>query len=318
MMIQITTPSRLHITLIDLNASLGRVDGGVGLTLDEPCIKISAQKTNESVFITGNTEHLERMKKAAQAVIPEGKGIHISAETTYLSHVGLGSGTQSALAAGWAVNQLYDLGLSIREIAAIVGRGGTSGIGVESFEHGGFIVDGGHRFNDKGAFSPSAASHVPPGPVLFRYDFPDWPVVVAIPNLKGASDKHEVDIFQEYCPIPLHEVQAVSHIILMEMLPSLVEADMASFGDALNRIQDVGFKQREVNLQKKEVRQCMKIMKEAGAYGAGMSSFGPTVFCISEEPEQVKGAVSEYLESTIGGEVFMTTANNSGAKTIYK
>ncbi|MBE0524017.1 MAG: beta-ribofuranosylaminobenzene 5'-phosphate synthase [Methanosarcinales archaeon] len=317
-MIRITTPSRLHITLIDLNATLGRVDGGVGLTLERPCMKISAQKINEGVFVTGSSEHLERMKKAAEAVIPEGDGVHISIETSYRSHVGLGSGTQSALAAGWAVNQLYELGLEVREIAALVGRGGTSGIGLESFEHGGFIVDGGHRFADKGAFSPSAASRVPPGPVLFRHDFPDWPVVVAIPHLKGASDEREVDIFREYCPIPLHEVQAVSHIILMEMLPSVVEADMASFGDALNRIQDVGFKQREVALQPREVRQCMNVMKEAGAYGAGMSSFGPTVFCVAEEPEQVKGAVSEYLESSIGGEVFVTTANNSGAQAIYK
>lgn len=317
-MIQITTPSRLHITLIDLNAALGRVDGGVGLTLEKPYMKISAQKINEGVSVTGSSEHLERMKKAAEAVIPEGGGIHISIETSYQSHVGLGSGTQSALAAGWAVNQLYELGLEVRKITALVGRGGTSGIGLESFEHGGFIVDGGHRFADKGAFSPSAASRVLPGPVLFRHDFPDWPVVVAIPHLKGASDEREVDIFHEYCPIPLHEVQAVSHIILMEMLPSIVEADMVSFGDALNRIQDVGFKQREVALQPGKVRQCMKIMKEAGAYGAGMSSFGPTVFCVAEEPEQVNGAVSEYLESTIGGEVFVTTANNSGAQTIYK
>jgi beta-ribofuranosylaminobenzene 5'-phosphate synthase len=316
-MIQITTPSRLHITLIDLNASLGRVDGGVGLTIEQPCMRISAQKINEGVFVKGNNEHLDRMKKAAEAVIPEGKGIHISAETSYLSHVGLGSGTQSALAAGWAVNQLYDLGLGVREIAALVGRGGTSGIGVESFEHGGFIVDGGHKFADKGAFSPSAASRVSPGPVLFRHDFPDWPVVVAIPHLKGASDKYEVDIFKKYCPIPLHEVQAVSHIILMEMLPAVVEEDIANFGDALNRIQEVGFKQREVSLQPREVRQCMNIMREAGAYGAGMSSFGPTMFCVAEEPEQVKCAVSEYLEYAIGGEVFVTRANNSGAKTIY-
>lgn len=317
-MIEITTPSRLHLTLIDLNASLGRVDGGAGLSLERPGMKISALETNGGVSVTGDSEHLERMKQAAETVIPEGGGIHIQVETSYPSHVGLGSGTQSALAAGWAVNQMYGLGMGVREIAALVGRGGTSGIGVEAFEHGGFIVDGGHRFSDKGAFSPSAASRVPPGPVLFRHDFPDWPVVVAIPRLKGASDKHEVDIFKKHCPIPLHEVQAVSHIILMKMLPALMEEDMVSFGDAVNRIQEVGFKQREVALQQREVTQCMHIMREAGACGAGMSSFGPTVFCVAEESEKVKDAVSEYLTSTIGGEVFVTRASNTGAKTIVK
>ncbi|MDG6251663.1 chorismate pyruvate-lyase family protein, partial [Methanocalculus sp.] len=32
----VDTPSRLHIGLIDLNGSIGRVDGGVGITLDRP------------------------------------------------------------------------------------------------------------------------------------------------------------------------------------------------------------------------------------------------------------------------------------------
>ena len=315
-MIQITTPSRLHITLIDLNASLGRVDGGVGLTLDTPSMKLSARETNEGVFVTGSGD-LGRIRSAAEAVIPEGKGIHITIEDAYPDHVGLGSGTQGALAAGWAVNVMYDLGLGVREVAAKVGRGGTSGIGVESFEHGGFIVDGGHRFADKGAFSPSAASRVPPGPVLFRHDFPDWPLVVAIPDLKGASSQREVDIFKQYCPLPLEEVQAVSHIILMEMLPSLVEEDIHAFGDAVNRIQDVGFKQREVGLQAEEVRRCMEIMREQGACGAGMSSFGPTVYAVTEDPGNVKKAVSEYLESTIGGRVFVTRARNTGAETVY-
>ncbi|MEZ5334482.1 MAG: hypothetical protein R2741_04185 [Methanolobus sp.] len=48
-----------------------------------------------------------------------------------------------------AVNELYNLGKSVRELAIAVGRGGTSGIGVASFEMGGFIVDGGHRFSDR-------------------------------------------------------------------------------------------------------------------------------------------------------------------------
>jgi len=164
--------------------------------------------------------------------------------------VGLGSGTQSALAAGWAVNLTFGLSLSVRDVAAKVGRCGTSGIGVEAFEHGGFIVDGGHRFADKGAFSPSAASKVPPGPVLFRHDFTDWPLIVAIPDLKGASSQREIDIFKQYCPIPFGEVQAVSLIILMNMLPSIIKADMQAFGDALNHIHEVGFKDYLILIKK--------------------------------------------------------------------
>ena len=55
---------------------------------------------------------------------------------------------------------------------------------------------------------------------------------------------------------------------------------------------DLGLGVREVGLQTDEVRQCMDIMREQGAYGAGMSSFGPTVYAVVEEPGEVKKAVA--------------------------
>jgi len=70
-------------------------------------------------------------------------------------------------------------------------------------------------------------------------------------------------------------------------------------------------------LQAEEVRRCMEIMREQGACGAGMSSFGPTVYAVAEDPGNVKNAVSEYLGSTIGGRVFVTRARNTGAETVF-
>ncbi|MCE8423828.1 MAG: beta-ribofuranosylaminobenzene 5'-phosphate synthase, partial [Candidatus Methanoperedens sp.] len=134
-MLTITTPSRLHLALIDMNASIGRVDGSIGLTLDEPAIKIRARKS-DIVEITGKSEHYECMRNSVKALLPDGEGIRISIEKDYPSHIGLGSGTQGSLAAGMAVNVLYDLGLPIHEVAVKVGRGGTSGIGVAAFKNG--------------------------------------------------------------------------------------------------------------------------------------------------------------------------------------
>jgi len=311
-MIEIITPSRLHITLIDLNADIGRVDGGIGLTLDEPCIHITAEKSKYTI-ITGNSKLANRMKKSADLVAEAlGSGIHIDIKKDYPSHVGLGSGTQSALAAGMAVNKLYDLGLSVNSIAIKVGRGGTSGIGVASFEKGGFILDGGHKFKEKKAFSPSAASKAPPAPVLFQKDFPDWNIVLAIPNLKGAFSAREVDIFQKYCPIPLKEVQTLCHIILMQMLPAIVEEDIVEFGSAINKIQEIGFKRREVELQSPKIKELIKLMQEY-CYGAGMSSFGPVVYGIADHPNKVKSTIQKFLDDTLGGEVRVTKARNEGA-----
>jgi len=292
-----------------MNASKGRVDGGIGLTLDRPVISIRAGRS-DIIEITGNSEHIERMRNSARMLLPESAGINITIGKDYPSHVGLGSGTQAALAAGVAVNRLYDLGLNVYEIAARIGRGGTSGIGVAAFENGGFILDGGHKFSEKKAFLPSAASKLPPPPVLLRKDFPDWDILIAIPEEKGASLKNEINIFQEVCPVPLREVEELSHTILMQLLPALVEEDIDNFGKSINTIQELGFKKYEVELQPCS-NELMHALREAGAYGVGMSSFGPAVYAFGEDIENLKKVAEDFLREN--GQVFVTKPRNKGA-----
>jgi beta-ribofuranosylaminobenzene 5'-phosphate synthase len=317
-MIKVKSPSRIHMGLIDMNAELGRVDGGVGISIDHPHVVISAQIADD-IEIIGNSSIAPRMKAAAKALLPKGQGVRVTIEEDMPPHVGCGSGTQAALSVAAAVNRLYDLGLSVRELAIAVGRGGTSGIGVASFEKGGFIVDGGHKFVDKGSFSPSSASKTPPAPVIFREDFPDWEIILALPGEDmhiGAHDAQEVDIFRKECPIPLHEAQAVSHIVLMKMMPAIMEKDIESFGQATNYLQTIGFKQREVQLQHQAVRDLIELLQDSGAYGAGMSSFGPVVYAFTNNPEDAANLQEDaqaFLDNTIGGKVIITKANNTGA-----
>lgn len=308
-MLRIRTPSRIHLTLIDLNGSIGRVDGGAGITLEEPYIEIVADKS-DTVSVTGDLELNERMRKACEAVCP-GKGATIQIKKSYWNHIGLGSGTQAALAAGTAMSLLYGLKLSPRDIAFAVGRGGTSGIGIGSFESGGFILDGGHRMSCKDAFKPSSfSSGVPPAPVLTRYDFPGWDIVLAVPYSKGAYDVYEKDMFRRLCPIPLGEVQQLSHIILMQMLPAIIEKDIDSFGKAINSIQEVGFKKRELDLQP-GARELIEVMRSAGAAGAGMSSFGPAIYGITDSPGKVEAAIKSFKRDCA---IIRTKAKNTGAE----
>lgn len=308
-MLKIKTPSRIHMTLIDMNGSLGRVDGGIGITLEEPNIVITAKKS-DSVEVRGDPELNERMKKACEVVCP-GCGIEIDIKKSYWNHIGLGSGTQAALAAGMAISALYDLNLSPRAIAGKVGRGGTSGIGIGSFERGGFILDGGHRMEAKSAFLPSSFSKgVPPAPILCQRDFPDWDIVLAIPLAKGAHDLYEKDVFANLCPIPQNEVEKLCRVILMQMLPALAEADMDTFGRAVNAIQDIGFKRHEVDLQP-TARGLIEALRNGGAAGAGLSSFGPAVYAITDQPRKVEAAAKSFDKDCV---VITTRARNKGAE----
>lgn len=307
-MLEITTPSRLHITLIDLNASLGRMDGGVGLALEKPRIRLLAARSSE-ISVEGPAK--ERYREAARRVLNHlglKGGVKITVEEAFPQHVGLGSGTQIALAAGSAVARLYGAELGAREIARLVGRGGTSGIGVAAFEAGGFILDGGHSLKVKKDFLPSSASKAPPPPVIARHDFPDWRLALILPR-EGASfaGAREVDVFKRYCPIPLREVRRLSHLLLMKLLPALVEEDIEAFGEGINAIQGLGFKKIEVELQHPKVRELLRTAQKY-SYGAGMSSFGPVIYCLPREEEKL-------LESIPLGEaeVIFTKARNRGA-----
>jgi beta-ribofuranosylaminobenzene 5'-phosphate synthase len=60
----------------------------------------------------------------------------------------------------------------------------------------------------------------------------------------------------------------------------------------------------------------MALMQESGAYGAGMSSFGPAVYAVvdnKEDASNIREDVQDLLDSTIGGKVMITRANNKGA-----
>jgi beta-ribofuranosylaminobenzene 5'-phosphate synthase len=97
----------------------------------------------------------------------------------------------------------------------------------------------------------------------------------------------------------------------MEMLPAVVEQDIESFGHSIDRVQTLGFKRRELELQP-FCAGLVQFMRENGALGAGMSSFGPAVYGITES-KGLQAAVQRYLYDTIGGEVHAVRARNSGA-----
>jgi beta-ribofuranosylaminobenzene 5'-phosphate synthase len=320
--IKVKTPSRLHFTLIDLNGSLGRIDGGIGVTLNYPNVIIEAE-TADSIIVEGEEKELAEpiTRKAVDGISP-GSGIKIKVESTIPEHVGLGSKTQLSLAIATAVNRISGSGFSVRELVRMVSRAGTSGIGVAAFERGGFILDSGHTFGSgkqKEKFSPSSASRAPPAPVIMRQDVPeDWFFVIGIPNVdKGAHGAREVEIFEKYCPVPLEEVEKLSHLILMKTLPALMDKDIETFGNSLYEIQKIGFKKIEVELQDPEVKKLIDFMIMKGAYGAGVSSFGPAVYGLVsglEAAEKLSLETNLFFKKHTGGMVFISGVNNSGVE----
>ncbi|MCE2402594.1 beta-ribofuranosylaminobenzene 5'-phosphate synthase [Candidatus Poribacteria bacterium] len=315
--VRISTPARLHFSLIDLNGQLGRIDGGFGLAITEPNFKIVAEASTEIHVESAAYRERACAILAKLQTIYQFPGIKLKFISEIPTHSGFGSGTQLSLGIAAAVNILYDLKLSVLELANAVGRGGTSGIGVAAFETGGFIVDGGHRYPEqKSSFLPSsAADDISPPPILFQHAFPKWPLLIVLPNCSRIYGEEELELFRTLCPQPPSVAPKLSHLLLLQLLPAILEKDMLSFGKALNEIQTFGWKRVEIDAQGAELQQTLEFLQANGALGAGVSSWGPAICAVSEEIEKLKRGTEEYLTNLPnGGTCFITYANNTGAE----
>lgn len=321
----VEAPSRLHLGLIDMNGALGRVDGGIGITLREPRILLQAEESAEAYVGGGDADCrdviLHAAKKTVAALRLPGSAA-FKLQEWYPRHAGLGSGTQLGLSAARALTLLYGQDTPTRELAGIIGRGGTSGIGTAAFESGGLVIDGGHRFGTPGGknvFSPSAASTgIPPARVTVRHAFPDdWRIILVIPAQAGMiSGSREEELFRTCCPVPLADVQAICHEVLMGVLPSLVEHDLDRFAASINRIQELGFKSAEIGVQSPLIREILALLRDAGAPAAGMSSFGPALYAIGDgNMSGIEDAARRFLDEHGGGMVIRSGGRNSGADT---
>jgi beta-ribofuranosylaminobenzene 5'-phosphate synthase len=319
----VRTPSRLHVTLLDMHGGSGRVDGGIGIALEDPAILLEVEHSPGLEIHGADDRAVRFIRQVAKSVLSRlgmGGSVRITVRDQFPAHTGLGSGSQLALATARAITELYGKPLPATTLARMTGRGGTSGIGTAAFDLGGFIIDGGHTFGsgrDKTDFRPSSASRgIRPPAVTVRHEFPpDWGILLVVPDLPaGANGSAELDIFRQFCPVPLSEVQELCHEVLMRMLPGIAERDLDLFGSSINAVQGLGFKKVEIGLQPQEIPGLLDVLRQAGAAGAGMSSFGPTLYAVSDTgmPALEQAALS-FMKETCGGTTLITSARNTGA-----
>ena len=310
MKVQVKTPARLHLGLIDMNGDLGRMFGGLGVGIDHPNIIVEAQNA-ENFSVTGQETELATIlaKRFFSAYKVQPK-VHINVVQAFPSHIGLGSGTQFSLAIATALATLLDVEATIPELAVAMGRARRTAVGTSIFERGGFVVDGGKNLN---------ATNCPP--LIYRQPFPsEWRFIVAVPNLKeGLSNSEENHAFDRLTKMPAEDVGQICRLIMLKLLPALAEKDIESFGNALTKIQIITgnhFAQAQGGTYASPgAAECIEFLKKAGTYGVGQSSWGPALYGVvkKEEAKAVLLKVKAYLHGGVGGQAFIAKANNKGA-----
>jgi beta-RFAP synthase len=311
--VTIKTPSRLHFSMIDLRGDLGRIHGSVGVAIDNPNISLIAKKT-PSLKVEGLRQR--RVAEFAKIILKKYSvkgGAYINVITDVPEHSGFGSGTQLGLAVGIAISELYSLNLTVEEVAFDLNRSMRSGIGTYAFKHGGFIVDGGRKKNiDKG---------VPP--LIFRADVPDdWLFIIGLPKINHRkSGSTEKESFNRLNLPPNHLIGEISHIVLMQMIPAILEEDSVTFGRAMTNI-DYKFGEFWMDVQGGRfshpiIEAGISFLLENGALGVGQSSWGPAFYGLVKGQKQasiLRSQLSEFLNSNgKSGEAFVAVPNNKGA-----
>lgn len=307
--IRVTAPARLHLGFLDLNGGLGRRFGSIGLAVDRPSTQLTMIKAPENSAIGLESERaIALLRKFASEKAGAGYAINISEAIP--AHAGLGSGTQLALAIGAAVAQMEGRELSASGLAALGERGARSGIGLEAFSSGGFIIDGGKGKEDR------------PPPLTLRSDFPaQWRVMLILDRShSGVSGEAEVTAFAGLPEFPESSAAHICHLVLMKLVPGLKEEDIDAFGAALTEIQEIvgshfASKQGGSPWTSKAVGDLASRMRDMGATGIGQSSWGPTGFAFVDSQKAAERLYHSLNEDAKrdGLEILIAHGRNSGA-----
>jgi beta-ribofuranosylaminobenzene 5'-phosphate synthase len=291
--LRIEAPGRLHIGFLDLNGSLGRRFGSLGVALDEPTLRLRLERADAASASGPDADRALRALEALAAADPRfAHGVRVEVEAALPAHAGLGSGTQLALAVGVGASALAGRPLAPAEVARIVGRGARSSIGLGAFEGGGVLLDGGQPI------APDPRDHRPP-PLISRVAFPDaWRVLLMLDGGRaGLSGEAERDAMGDLPEFPESLSERLCRLTLMGAMPAAAVGDADAFGRAVGEIQrrlgDHFARFQGGRFTSPDVAEALAVVEASGVPGVGQSSWGPTGFAIFGDAQAAERAAAD-------------------------
>jgi beta-ribofuranosylaminobenzene 5'-phosphate synthase len=315
-LIRVRAPSRLHFGLLSLGGRAERHFGGVGVMVDAPGLTLAVRRAQELSAAGPLAERaLGLAREFAKNQLPREPACLIEIESAPLEHVGLGTGTQLALAvaaglSAWAKAESAPLaGESIRcssvsDVDAVrwahqVGRGERSAIGTHGFARGGLLVEGGKR----------AAGSV--SPLVSRLELPaDWRFVLLVdPSQRGLSGAGERQAFAELPQVAPEATARLCREVLVEMLPAAAEGDFSAFSESVYRYGYGGAYAAGLPTE------LVAWLRGRGIRGVGQSSWGPTVFALARDADQAAALATDACRQFAAANLtaFVAAPANRGA-----
>ncbi len=293
----VEAPARIHFGLLDLRGSLGRRFGGIGAPAPGVGVRVVVSLADTLVAEGMDAERAAEFARRFLTFHGLPGGARIRVERAIPAHSGLGSGTQLALSVARALAELHGVSTAAPDLARAVGRAKRSAVGTWTFAGGGFVVEGGRQPSEDRA-----------GPLVARIVFPaTWRCVLALPETRpGMSGLAEAEAFADL-PLP-HErdVERVSYLVLMAMLPALADGDLTTFGAALTEVQEINGRwfssAQGGTFAPGASTEIVRLMRERGAPGVGQSSWGPAVYGVVDDAAAAS-ALARHVQDAMPGRV---------------
>jgi beta-ribofuranosylaminobenzene 5'-phosphate synthase len=317
-MATVETGARLHFGFQNLSLAHERLYGGIGVALAEPRLVVEAERDD------GINCQDDRVAPYADRVVAElgVPGARVSFREGFDRHVGLGSGTQLALACLRAVAAAYDREVSVRGRAPALERGGRSGVGVATFERGGFVVDAGHPTERFTSDPPEPGAWQVPDPIAA------WPLaeevrfVVVTPDVAaGRSGDREEDSMRRVVERADPGIgDQIATLVMRRLLPAVVKADVDAFGSAvarLGRLNGAWYADEQGGVYRPPAGRLIQALGDSPVVaGAGQSSWGPTVYGVTRAGDGDTAAAdgrSALDDLGLDGTVRVVAPRNRGA-----
>lgn len=305
----VTTTARLHFGFLDPSGRGTRPFGSFGLSLDRPSTRLTLKRAEAGTVGGPERERAARYLKSIAESCGVQRDYDLRIQQAIPPHAGLGSGTQLALAVGSAFAALEGLSLAPQDIAARLGRGARSGLGIVTFAQGGVVLDSGPR---QGAL-PELISRLP---------FPAaWRVLLIFDaETSGLAGASEAAAFETLPDFPESETDELYRRIAQIALPALEAGDFANF------CEQVGYLQacmgayfaplQDGPYTSQGVSAALDWLRAEGVTGLGQSSWGPTGFAFVASAQEGQ-ALLDRLRAHIqrpGLSFTLAHGRNDGAK----
>ena len=282
--VTLRAPARLHLGFLDPSASLGRRFGSIGVVIDgfETEVELSTAVSDRVTAATpegdAQMERASAYLRALRARSGRADTLHLRLLRVLPAHGGFGSGTQLALAIARAFAQWHRMDVSTPTLAQWLGRGQRSGIGIQGFDLGGLLVDGGPAGDGR------------PAPLLSRIPLPeDWRIVVVQDDREqGLAGNDEKGAMAALGAMSAARSAEICHEVLMRVLPGAASSEFGIFALGVSRVQQLlgeyfaPVQDGRAYTSAAVGRLMTWVAASAHEAAIGQSSWGPTGFAIVE------------------------------------